>query len=297
MIFKKLSILMGVGLMTYLSTLGQTNLVQTQAALTAPTSYDHAYKYDATYGGFLAFQGPTSQGSAVHYTRTGTSPFNYSYVGDGDGKWPFDITMTFNKSNIAWMLGPTASDYEPDDTKIGSDNTVGSILDKWKIKFENQTKNNYRLYLDRSSSPASGYTFAKFDGTIYGGVFNAILLSGSGNLNTIYLPSYTTLEWYIETTATTQYIDAWYLQNMGVNEAYDVGYDEGFDAGELVGYEDGLNNNPNILLSGFQAMVGILVNFALMVLNLSVFGVSLLDIFAIMALLVGVIWILKLVRG
>jgi hypothetical protein len=51
------------------------------------------------------------------------------------------------------------------------------------------------------------------------------------------------------------------------------------------------------LINGFQSMVGILVNMVLMILNLSVLNVSLMDIFGVLMLIVGVIWTLKLIRG
>lgn len=55
--------------------------------------------------------------------------------------------------------------------------------------------------------------------------------------------------------------------------------------------------DSSTLIYGFSAMVGILVNFALMILNLSVLGVSLMDVFAVLFLFVGIIWTLKLIRG
>jgi hypothetical protein len=80
---------------------------------------------------------------------------------------------------------------------------------------------------------------------------------------------------------------------LGTNPAFYYGQEIAYDDG----YADGLGNNPNILLNGFQAMVGILVNFVLMIVNLSVFNISLLDIFAIIVLFTGIVWVLKLIRG
>jgi hypothetical protein len=149
----------------------------------------------------------------------------------------------------------------------------------------------------------------KYDGDAFGGLYNLIFLANTNNHNLFYIPAFTTLTIDIWTGG-NEYFDAWYLQDLGVSDGYtqgldvgyddgyDVGYDDGFDADAYaIGYSNGLNNNPNILLNGFQAMVGILVNFALMILNLNVFGVSLLNIFGILALFVGLIWILKIVRG
>ena len=58
-----------------------------------------------------------------------------------------------------------------------------------------------------------------------------------------------------------------------------------------------IDADSTTLIVGFSAIVGILVNFGLMILNLSVLGVSLMDIFATMFLFVGFVWILKLIRG
>jgi hypothetical protein len=44
-------------------------------------------------------------------------------------------------------------------------------------------------------------------------------------------------------------------------------------------------------------MVGILVNFVLMIVNLEVLGVSILGIFSIILLFTTIVWVLKLIRG
>jgi hypothetical protein len=203
---------------TALTTMGRIKPVA--ASLTPPPTYDYSYTWNATDSEqYLNVNGVDS---IPLYTRI-VDGAHYDYVSTINVIDGLDVTMNFQRSNTIWQA--SGMFYKPDENRIGSDNTVGSIADKWKFTFDNQTKNNYRLYLDRSSSPASGYTFVKFDGTIYGGVFNAILLAGSGNLNTVFLSAYTTLEWYIETTSTTQYIDAWYLQDIGISEAYQQGLD------------------------------------------------------------------------
>ena len=256
----------------------------TEAALTAPASYDYAYKYDSTYGGYLAFGDSTD--ASVHFTRTADGIYyNYTYTDNGQNNWPFDVTMTFNRSNTAWTVSP----YEPDDTKIGSTNAVGTATNKVYLKFENQTNKDYLLYIDISSTASGSFAFR----SIYDLVSQYDALPQTGALISLPLYAFSTFEFFRLSTSSAVYFDAWYLKDLGVSAAYDQGIEDGYDEA----YQDGLNNNPNILLSGFQAMVGILINMALMVLNLTVFDVSLLSIFSIMALFVGVIWILKLVRG
>ena len=105
------------------------------------------------------------------------------------------------------------------------------------------------------------------------------------------------MNWYYSGTSAQRMLSAWYLKDLGVSTAYEEGFDAGYLDGEIDGYADGLGNNPNVLLNGFQAMVGILVNFMLLILNLNVFGVSILSVFSIVALFVGFIWILKIIRG
>jgi hypothetical protein len=302
MIFKKLSILMGVGLMTYLSTLGQTNLVQTQAALTKPTSYDYSYEYQSSTSRFeyTTESGQsrssftrTADGIYFNYTQTNRSLWVHPNYDGIDNNQYLSVDTTFNRSNTTWndyvAFSGAPTRYEPTSTFIGSNNAVGSKIGKVDLTFNNFTKNNYQIYIDTSSMTELFYRY----------YVNGVLWDVDSyyykntTLTNILLPSSTTLRFELPETSGARYFDAWYIKDLGDNGAYQQGIDDGYDDA----YQDGLNNNPNILLSGFQAMVGILINMALMVLNLTVFDVSLLSIFSIMALFVGVIWILKLVRG
>jgi hypothetical protein len=295
--FKKLSILMGVGLMTYLSTLGQTNLVQTQAALTAPVSFDYSFTYDGS-AGFYKYL--TSFGSTNSQFQRTVDGIYFDYTEDGrllylseDETQILTVSTIFNRSNTSWTSYslPVGTRYRPTDTKVGSDNTVGNTEIKYILEFDNQTDDDYLLYLDLSSSSNTQYADYYING-----YNNIVPVMVKASLIQLFIPSYSNVEIKYKVSysgSLATYIDAWYLDNLGLSDAYQQGY----DLGEIDGYQDGLNNNPNILLSGFQAMVGILINMALMVLNLTVFDVSLLSIFSIMALFVGVIWILKLVRG
>jgi|LakMenE18May11ns_1017448.scaffolds.fasta_scaffold9939186_5 hypothetical protein len=300
--FKKLSLLMGVGLMTYLSTLGQTNLVQTQAALTKPTSYDYSFEYQSSTS---RFEYTTESGqSRSSFTRTVDGAyFNYTQTNrslwvhpDYDGienNQYLSVDTTFNRSNTTWndyvAFSGAPTRYEPTSTNVGSTNSVGTATNKVYLKFENQTNKDYLLYIDISSTASGSFAFR----SIYDLVSQYDALPQTGALISLPLYAFSTFEFFRLSTSSAVYFDAWYLKDLGVSAAYDQGIEDGYDEA----YQDGLNNNPNILLSGFQAMVGILINMALMVLNLTVFDVSLLSIFSIMALFVGVIWILKLVRG
>jgi hypothetical protein len=295
-IFTLLGVFTLVGL-TYSFTLKDLN-----AALTAPASYDFNYQYSSSLTRFVigtssvgtispSYQA-TADGVYTNYSATLTSASN------SGGILPqgFDITMTFNRSNTSWQgVGPTPFiNWRPNDTKIGTDSSVGNIQ-KFIIVIDNQTNKNYSFILDTSSSP-SGYNFQ----IVYN--INSVVSTLTANMITTnlreyYVPSFTNFTFQFSSNTGNRYFDAWYLIDLGQSQSYDVGYYDGYDQGDLDGYADGLGNNPNILLNGFQAMVGILVNFMLMILNLEVFGVSILSVFGILALFVGVIWILKIVRG
>jgi hypothetical protein len=263
------------------------------AALTAPASYDYSYTYD----GLFSYELNVSP-IFVYYTRTSDGIY-YNYTSTYELIDGLEITQTFNRSNTTWVF-VSGEGYIPADTKIGSDNTVGTnVSQKVYMKFDNQTNKDYFLFFDVSSTTDTPSTLD----------FNLVLNSkeidlysnrtrwNSSDMKTLYIPSYSFLELSSIIRTGNIYFDAWYLQDLGVSAAYDAG----LDVGELIGYDDGyadgLGNNPNVLLNGFQAMVGILVNFALMILNLEVFDVSLLGVFGVIAFFVGIIWFLKILRG
>ena len=299
-IYTLLSVFTLVGL-THSLTLKDLN-----AALTAPASYDINYQYNSSLSRFVI--GSTSLGTiAPLYTLTADGAYNnYSATltssSNSGGILPegLDITMTYNRSNTSWQgVGPTPFQlWRPNDTKIGSNSSVGVIIDKVKLIFDNQTSKDYYLYLDLTTTNNTIVYEIKYNTNNYSALYDRVLLyTNVGSFIKWVIPSFSQLTLGHESTDIPSYFDAWYLKDLGVSASYDAGYDAGYDIGEADGYEDGLGNNPNILLSGFQAMVGILVNFMLMIINLEVFGVSILSVFSILALFVGVIWILKIIRG
>jgi hypothetical protein len=107
-------------------------------------------------------------------------------------------------------------------------------------------------------------------------------------LKTVNINSYSEVLISLGSASIAAYFDAWYLQDLGVSDAYDAG----FDAGSI-----NANENADLLVTGFTAMVGILVNFVLMIVNLEVLGVSILGIFSIILLFTTIVWVLKLIRG
>jgi hypothetical protein len=286
-IYTLLSVFTLVGL-THSLTLKDLN-----AALTPPSSYDYSYRSRNVSGNTLFYN---EADEIVWYTRTGASfPYDFSSTGTY-GPTGMEITMRFDKSTILWTEGTGlfAGKYRPHTSYsyIGSDNSVGTISSKVDLTFDNQTNKDYRLYLDVSSTSAnSNYQY------IIDSMTQASSSINSTSMNSFLIPAYRNVRIFANSSSSARYFDAWYLEDLGQSPSYDFGYYDGYDQGDIDGYADGLGNNPNVLLNGFQAMVGILVNFMLMIVNLEVFGVSLINVFSILALFVGIVWILKIIRG
>jgi hypothetical protein len=274
----------------------------TQALLTEPSNYDYYLKPHLSGGVFQEYRLGTSFSGYIsnpEFVRT-TNPTNSLYS-DYNATYSWGelyVSMRFDRSTTQWQ-NTTGNLYYPYDTPgIGSDNTVGTISHKWSLTIGNGTASDYRLYIDTSNTPSGrNYVYTLNNILISNNVGLFYFIGDTGFLS-LYLPAYSTMEFRTHTSTSSYLLDAWYLQDLGVSDAYTNGltdntsaYDLGFDAGY-----DAITA-PNTLLMGFQAMVGILVNFVLMIVNLEVFGISILNVFSILVLFVGVIWILKIVRG
>jgi hypothetical protein len=286
-----------LGLFTLVGLTHSLTLKDLNAALSAPASYHLNYQYNSSLTSFALGDSTLGTQNSLRYIRTTDGAYyNYSVTFTPDSFVGLSITQTFNRSNTSWTSFTAVGNtyYRPTDTKIGSNNTVGTITDKWYMSIQNNTSKDYYFYLDISSTGAGRSLYQEFNDNRYSDGYGSITgLYGQSNLIRNIVFSYSKFEIGVTNLDSVNYIDAWYLQDLGVSAAYDAGYEQG----DIDGYADGLGNNPNVLLSGFQAMVGILVNFMLMILNLEVFGVSIMSVFGILALFVGVIWILKIVRG
>jgi hypothetical protein len=296
-IYTLLSVFTLVGL-THSLTLKDLN-----AVLTAPASFDFSYRQsnvDTTSGNNWAIKnnGGTAFSTIPAYTQTYDGQY-YDYVQTSPTTIVsgLTITHTFNNSSTSWS-NIVSNVFRPNNSAdfIGSNSTSGTGQ-KFIITFSNQTNKNYRVYLDNSST-GNGFISISVDGLFIIGGDGSNLYSSNTQFDTHIIYSYSTFIYYSGPSFNnTSYFDAWYLQDLGVSDSYNGGYETGETDGYSSGYSDGLNNNPNILLNGFQAMVGILVNFALMILNLDVFGVSLLGVFGVISFFVGIIWFLKILRG
>jgi hypothetical protein len=287
---KKISALLGVGLISAL-TFGPT--LNTYAALTPPTSYILNYRYSSV-ANRMAF-GTSSLGDLdLTFLRTSSgSYYNYStLIEDPANNFGLDIEMIFRHSNSQWT--DKGFNYYSPNEAIGSNAQVGNVI-KHEMTFTNNTNKDYRLYLDISTT-ADDRSYEMFYGNQGFGHYYTYHHVVYWDYTTFFIPANTTFKLF-SGTSSSLYMDAWYLQDLGLSPSYVAGYEDNsvYDLGFSAGFDS--INAPNTLLMGFQAMVGILVNFALMIVNLEVFGVSLINVFSILALFVGIVWILKIIRG
>jgi hypothetical protein len=204
---------------TALTTMGRLKPVA--ASLTPPTVYDYSYTWNATASEqYLNVNGVDS---IPLYTRTvDGSHFNYTStfnVIEG-----LTVTQTFNRSNTTWQSSGIF--YKPDESKIGSDNTVGTITNKTYFLIHNQTSKNYRMFFDFSSTSPSGThdQTLRYNslGSGYGQQFVTIQFS---SFFTLFVPSFTQVELFSQSSGLQRYFDAWYLQDLGISEAYQQGLD------------------------------------------------------------------------
>jgi hypothetical protein len=109
-------------------------------------------------------------------------------------------------------------------------------------------------------------------------------------LNSYFLPSYTSISLNNRSISSQSYFDAWYLQDLGVSTAYEAGVDDGITQGEQ-------SADSTVLLDAVETVVGIGVNFLLMIMTFSIFDISLLNIALVLIAVIGIVWILKALRG
>ena len=278
-----------------------------QAALSAPASWDIKYSHDGFEYGITNPSNNTSNNylSYPEYTRTVDGAYyNYttqidlndtSIIPDG-----LTINHTFNRSNTSWTIG-VGSTYQAVDTKIGSNNTVGTVItQKMIVNFNNQTNKDYKLWFDISSSSAYYPWTLIINGTAYISNRSGSLLeiASTQHFVQVFISAYSTFTFQsVSNSNLAIYFDAWYLQDLGVSASYDAGYDAGYEIGEDAGYEDGLSNNPNILINAVESLIGMFVNFTFILFSLELFGVSILSIVGVLFGIIAIVWILKTIRG
>jgi hypothetical protein len=303
-----LSVIAITGVMGVPLLISSAPVLPVDASLTAPASYDINYAYNTTNSRYyLGGSSPATSGEPL-YTRSAdgvyynyTTTINNTDYNDNDViPEGLEITMTFNRSNTTWGSQgspPNPVFYKPTENKIGSNNSVGTLIGKIDIIFENNTHHDYKLTLDYSSTSSLFNVNVFINGSGIGFYFSTQeRIANTSFANTI-ISSFSTLRIQSDTTSGDRYFDAWYLKDLGVSPAYDAGYDAGYDVGEDDGYEDGLSNNPNVLINGVESLIGMFVNFVFIIFSLEIFGVSILSIAGILFGIVAVVWVLKTIRG
>jgi len=225
------------------------NVESPKQLLSEPESYDWGYKYDDDYGDYeykLYQYGHEEYGEIVGYNRTADGQY-YNYVSGVSGAIGYgfsdfnilpdglDIQLTFNHSNTIYNSGGGGAYYYPKDIKIGSDNSVGTIS-KVIYDFNNDTKYDYLLYLDRSSSGTSrvGYYEITSKSTGQQFYYNSYIA-----LNRFLIPAYSTSKIYFEATSEAVYFDAFYLKDLGISDSYSNGSSDGYSDGYSEGYSEG----------------------------------------------------------
>jgi hypothetical protein len=290
-IYTLLSVFTLVGL-THSLTLKDAN-----ALLTAPTTFHYSYRQsnvDTVSGNNWAIKnnGGTAFSTIPAYTQTYDGQY-YDYVQTSPTTiiTGLSVSHTFNNSSTSWT-NIVSNVFRPNNSAnfIGSDSSSGTTSNKLYIQFNNQTNKDYYLYIDLSSTGSSdrGY-FITYDSLyLSNNTLDRFYFISQTTFLKLYLPSYVNITFSTQNVASSYYLDAWYLQDLGVSDAYQAGVDAGYIQGQ---------DDADLLITGFSAMVGILVNFVLMIVNLEVFGVSIMGIFAIVVLFTGIVWTLKLIRG
>jgi hypothetical protein len=265
-----------------------------QAALTAPASYNYSYRQanvDTVSGNNWAIKnnGGTAFSTIPAYTQSYDGQY-YDYVQTSPTTITTGLTVfhTFNNSSSSWS-NIVSSIYRPNNsaTAIGSNSSSGTTINKWYVKFDNQTNKDYIIYLDNSSTSTVGANRINYNDDVI------VAFSYPQNvLQPVILYAYSFVEFTIVSSSLSLFFDAWYLQDLGVNGAYDAGYDDGEEAG----YIDGLENS-NFLITAIESLIGMMVNFTFILFSLEIFGVSILMIIGVLFGIVAITWILKTIRG
>jgi hypothetical protein len=118
-------------------------------------------------------------------------------------------------------------------------------------------------------------------------------------LNTTMLDYYKSL--YI---ALKNDIDLTTFYNEGYSDAYFDGYDDGYEEGNLLGYNQGFNegrddaiDNNFTLMGLIELIIGVVLSMVGWIINIEIFNISIIGILSTLAVGIGIIWLLKILRG
>jgi hypothetical protein len=206
---------------TALTTMGRIKPVS--ASVTPPAVYDYSY----VWTGVDQVLNVNGVNSIPLYTRTLDGAF-FNYTSTFNVIDGLDFTHTFNRSNTTWSTSGIF--YKPNDSRIGSNNAVSGVTNKIFIELNNQTPNDYHFYLDLSSSDPFTQFFVneRINGNLYlvGGwtVGEFPVIADSAMIRYV-VKAYSNVLFNTAFSGDARYFDAWYLQDLGISEAYQQGVD------------------------------------------------------------------------
>jgi hypothetical protein len=203
---------------TALTTMGRIKPVA--ASLTPPASYAYSYTWNAAAS--EQYFNANGVNSIPLYTRTADGIyFDYnSVITVIPG---LQITMDFQRSNTAWES--SGMFYKPDENRIGSNNTVGTITSKFDITINNQTNRQFILFFDTSSTSGEFNIETRVNDLTDGWYYAQNARIGPTTLSKVFIPTYNKIRAFTQTGDAARYFDAWYLQDLGISEAYQQGLD------------------------------------------------------------------------
>jgi hypothetical protein len=225
---------------------------------------------------------------------------NYGYITtipDTTSFFPEGLSVIneFKSSNVgSWTL--FGSKYVPTDSKIGADSTnnTTAYLGAIDITFNNFSNRSYFVYMDVSTSSSTFLIQYSTDGTTWTNANANTQTFHISAYNKVLIPSGYATRFISYGLSNNYYFSGWYLEDIGISQSYELGFDTDAYA---EGYSDGLGNNPNVLITAFESLIGMMVNFTFILFTLEMFGVSILSIVGVLFGLITIVWILKTIRG
>ena len=213
MINKNLILVAMLSMGTALTTLGKVK--PALASLTAPATYDYSYTWNA--GASEQYLNVNGVDSIPLYTRT-VDGSHYNYTSTFNVIDGLSVTQTFNRSDTTWQS--SGMFYKPDENRIGT--TITASVNAIVITFNNQTNKDYDLYLDISSTPSDRAWDLYIDNIRY---FAYAVPFRSQLQRTLKIESFTESKLQLQVNAGSAFFDAWYLQDLGISDSYQAGYD------------------------------------------------------------------------
>jgi|694.fasta_scaffold153683_5 hypothetical protein len=218
MINKNLMLVAMLSMGTALTTLGK--LKPALASLTPPATYAYSYTWNAAAS--EQYFNANGVNSIPLYTRI-VDGIYFNYLNTLNIIDGFVVTQRFNRSNTTWES--SGMFYKPDENRIGSNSSVGSISQKFDFTFDNQTNRDFILFFDTSSTSGEFNVDQRIDTAPFGFYYGQHARIGPTSLSKVLIPSFTNLKFWTMQDSGARYFDAWYLQDLGISDAYQAGYD------------------------------------------------------------------------